>query len=539
MNPNEHGEVFVTEDGGEIDQDFGHYERFTAQPCRKIQNITSGKVFLSAIEKGRKGQYLGKTVQVIPHVRDEHKFFIREAAKDADVAVVEIGGTIGDDEAIIFLRAIQSMIHKDKDEVVIVVLVPLVFNESVGEPKTKIAQNAIRMLNEFGLAADFIVVRTPHEMMLDSKRKEKLSLYCNVPKENIIADPDLAFVYELPVIFEQQKFGEKIISAIKLPVAPRNWNGYDKFLQKLDMTMERIPIAYIGKYVAEGRGIHKDAYISVEEALTRACIESGFLPEIHRIDAVTVEHDQSVLKKMAGIIVPGGYGCRGLEGKIAAIKYARESGVPYLGLCLGLQMAVVEFARNVCGIENAHSQEMDEEKDCLDKDAHVICRLPEQEKLRQTLGFIGTQRLGDFACIVDKNSFVRGLYEKVGRPDEYERRKSTAYDKLRTGVIKPDDFVVFERHRHRYEINPDFHGILQEKGMLFPGIHRSVDGTILIEMISWKDHPYSIASQFHPEFTSNYKRPSPLFFGFAEAVKSVKLNLHAPVFALHPAITKN
>ena len=206
MNPNEHGEVFVTEDGGEIDQDFGHYERFTAQPCKKIQNITSGKVFLSAIEKGRKGQHLGKSVQVIPHVRDEHKNFIREAAKDADVAVVEVGGTIGDDESIIFLRAIESMIHKDKEEAVIVVLVPLVFNESVGEPKTKIAQNAVRALNEFGLTADFVVVRTSHEMLLDAKRKEKLSLYCNVPKENIIADPDLAFVYEMPVVFEQQLF---------------------------------------------------------------------------------------------------------------------------------------------------------------------------------------------------------------------------------------------------------------------------------------------------------------------------------------------
>ena len=538
MNPNEHGEVFVTEDGGEIDQDFGHYERFTAQPCQKIQNITSGKVFLSAIDKGRKGQFLGKSVQVIPHIRDEHKIFIREAAKDSDVAVVEVGGTIGYDESIICLRAIESMIHKDKEEALIVALVPLVFNESVGEPKTKIAQNAVRALNEFGLAADFVVVRTPHEMLLDAKRKEKLSLYCNVPKENIISDPDLAFVYEMPVIFEQQLLGQKLVNALKIPVSTVNWNSYDSYLQKLNAATERIPIAYIGKYVAEGKGIHKDAYISVEEALTRACIEMGFLPEIHRIDAVTIEKDQSVLKKMAGIIVPGGYGARGLEGKIAAIKYARENGVPFLGLCLGLQMGVVEFARNVCSIANAHSEEMDEERDCPDRNAHVICRLPEQEKLRQTQGFIGTQRLGDFACIIDKSSFVHALYEKVGRPDEYEKSKLQTYDKLRLGQIAPNDFVVMERHRHRYEVNPSFHRALQEKGMLFPGVHYSADGTMLVEIISWKDHPFSVATQAHPEFTSNYKHPNPLFLGFAEAVKGVKLDLPDPPFVFQKIETK-
>ena len=529
MNPNEHGEVFVTEDGGEIDQDFGHYERFTGQPCKKFQNITSGKVFLSGIEKGRKGQFLGKSVQVIPHIRDEHKIFIREAAKDADVAVVEVGGTIGDDESIIFLRAIESMINKDKEDAKLVVLVPLIFNESVGEPKTKIAQSAIKSLNEFGLKPDFLVVRTTHEMLLDEKRKEKLSLYCNVPKENIIVDPDLAYIYEMPLVFEQQQFGEKLCRSLNIPALAKSWDGYDKYLAKINNTFERIPIAYVGKYVAEGKGIHKDAYISVEEALTRACIEMGFLPEIHRIDAVTIEKDPSILNKVAGIIVPGGYGCRGLEGKIAAIKYAREKGVPFLGLCLGLQMAVVEFARNVCGITNAHTQEMDDEIDCPDRNAHVICTLPEQEKIRQNSGFIGTQRLGDFACAIDKTSFVHSLYEKVGRPDEYESSKLKSYDSSRLGQITPNDFVVLERHRHRYEVNPAFHRTLQEKGMFFPGVHRSVDGTTLVEIISWKDHPFSLASQFHPEFTSNYKRPNPLFLGFAEAVKSVNLDLPAPI----------
>ena len=376
------------------------------------------------------------------------------------------------------------------------------------------------------------------EMLLDAKRKEKLSLYCNVPKENIISDPDLAFVYEMPVIFEQQLLGQKLVNALKIPVSTVNWNSYDSYLQKLNTAVERIPIAYIGKYVAEGKGIHKDAYISVEEALTRACIEMGFLPEIHRIDAVTIQKDQSVLKKMAGIIVPGGYGARGLEGKIAAIKYARENGVPFLGLCLGLQMGVVEFARNVCSIANAHSEEMDEERDCPDRNAHVICRLPEQEKLRQTQGFIGTQRLGDFACIIDKSSFVHALYEKVGRPDEYEKSKLQTYDKLRLGQIAPNDFVVMERHRHRYEVNPSFHRALQEKGMLFPGVHYSADGTMLVEIISWKDHPFSVATQAHPEFTSNYKHPNPLFLGFAEAVKGVKLDLPDPPFVFQKIETK-
>ena len=518
MNPNEHGEVFVTEDGGEIDQDFGHYERFTAIPCSKIQNITSGKVFSSVIEKGKLGQFLGKSIQVIPHVRDEFKAFIRNAADDCDIAIVEVGGTIGDDEALIVTRAIQSMIYKDKECAAVAVLVPLIFNEEVGEPKTKIAQIAISKLNELGLWPDFLFVRTPSDMLLDSKRKEKLSLYCAVDKANIISDASTANIYEMPKLFDAQTFSTKLIERLSIPNNRADWSAYNTFLLKQEAASIRIPIAYVGKYVSEGKGIHKDAYISVEEALRRACVEFGIIPEIHRIDAVTCKTDISVLKKVAGIIVPGGYGSRGIEGKIAAIKYAREAGVPFLGLCLGLQLAVVEFARNVVGIANAHSDEFDETADCMGSDGHVICNLPEQERLRAAQGFIGTQRLGDFACIIENNHFVKKLYERTGRPDSYEKGKLKNYDLLRLGRINENDFVVMERHRHRREVNPAVLEKLKAGGMQFPGIHRSMDGTVLAEIISLPNHPYFVASQFHPEFTSNCLRPNPLFMGFAEAV---------------------
>ncbi len=524
MNPNEHGEVFVTEDGGEVDQDFGHYERFTGIPCSRFQNITSGKVFSSVIEKGRLGEFLGKSIQVIPHVRDEFKGFIRKAADECDVAVVEVGGTIGDDEALIVTRAIQSMMQKDKEKATVGVLVPLVFNEEVGEPKTKIAQNAIVKLNELGIWPDFLFVRLASDFMLDMKRREKLSLYCGVEKSNIISDPSTSNIYEMPKLFESQELGKKIMSKLGIKADGSNWAAYNSFLMKLETMGERIPIAYVGKYVAEGQGIHKDAYISVEEALRRACAEMGFTPEIHRIDAVTCENDISLLKKVAGIIVPGGYGSRGIEGKIAAIKYAREAGVPYLGLCLGLQLAVVEFARNVVGITEAHSDEFDEADKCLGPNGHVICALPEQERLRATQGFIGTQRLGDFACVLERGHFIQKLYERVGRPDNYEKGKLSRYDLMRLGTIRPDDFIVFERHRHRREVNPAFHDKLLAAGMQFPGVHRSMDGTLLVEMISLRDHPFFAATQAHPEFTSNYIRPNPLFLGFAEAVKQMSGN---------------
>jgi CTP synthase len=520
QNPNEHGEVFVTEDGGEIDEDFGHYERFTAQPCMEKQNITSGKIYYNVIEKGKKGKFLGKNIQLIPHIRDEVKNEIRNVANNCDVAVVEVGGTIGDDEALVYMRAIPSMIYEDNENTSVVVLVPVVFNESVGEPKTKVAQNAIRALNELGLRADFLVVRTQFEDFVDEKRREKFQTFCNCKKENIIVDPDLDSAYRLPFIFNNQQLGEKIAQKFGLKVNTPNWNGYDEFIKKMDNVTDRIPIAYIGKYVAEGKGIHKDAYISVEEALKRACIEFGFLPEIHRIDAVQCEKSTKMLEKVVGIVVPGGYGIRGLEGKMNAIKYARENGIPYLGLCLGLQLGIVEFAKNVCGIEIAHHDETDEGRVCIDPTGHAVCIMPEQEKIREVHGYFGTQRLGDYACALEKG-FVRSLYERVGRPDEYEKAKLQRYDKLRIGNLEKDDFIVFERHRHRREVNPSYHDILLKNGMQFPGIHRSLNGTILVEIISLKDHPFYVASQFHPEFTSNYSKPNPLFYGFAEAVKTV------------------
>ncbi|MBU5575117.1 MAG: CTP synthase [Candidatus Aenigmarchaeota archaeon] len=513
QNPNEHGEVFVTEDGGEIDQDFGYYERFTAVPCKKDYNITSGKIFWNVINNGLKGKYLGKTIQLIPHIRDEIKRQLYEISKDTDFLIVEVGGTIGDDESLIFIRAISSMIYEDNIQSMIFVLAPLIFNDAVGEPKTKIVQNAIKELNTLGIKADAIILRTQYANFLDEKRKEKINIFCNVSKENIFVDPDIDTVYKLPLIFSEQNLTKTIIKKFSLERKEENWNGYLDFIKKIDDALKRIPIAYVGKYVREGSGVHKDAYISVEEALKRACIEFGFLPEIHRIDACECEKDLSKLSKVAGIIVPGGYGSRGFEGKINAIKFARENNIPFLGLCLGLQLGVIEFARNVCGINGAHTDEQDEEGYSCNGE-HVVCILPEQEKIRKDYGFIGTQRLGDFACIFKKDSFIQKLYEKLGRPSKEEREKIKKYPEYRIGKIKEDDFIVFERHRHRREINPKYHEILEKNGMEFLGVHNTLDGTILVEVATIKGKPW-LATQFHPEFNSNYLYPNPFFYWFA------------------------
>ncbi|MEM4714205.1 MAG: CTP synthase [Candidatus Nanoarchaeia archaeon] len=522
QNPNEHGEVFVTEDGGEVDQDFGHYERFTAISCLAEQNITSGKIFWSVINKGLKGRYLGKTIQLIPHVRDEVKRTIYQATNNCDFAIVEIGGTIGDDESLIFIRAIASMIYEDNVKAALIVLVPLIYNESVGEPKTKIAQNAIRTFGEFGLKPDFLILRTSTKELLDEKRKNKLQIFCNMKKECIFNDPDLSTPYLLPKIFSEQNLDKALLEFFNLPQKIVSVE-YEKFITKLDQKI-KIPIAYIGKYIKEGEGVHKDAYISVEEALKRACIEHSFLPEIWRIDAENCENsDLSFLKNVGGIIIPGGYGSRGFEGKIAAIKYARENKIPLLGLCLGLQLLVVEFARNVCGIKEAHTDEQDEEIACKNPAGHVVCALPEQEKIRAEQGFINTQRLGDFAYVV-KDPEIKEIYEKFGRPDICELDKIKKYPKFRLGKFSDKDFVVIERHRHRREINPTFIDTLIKNGLKIVGSHETVDGTLLIEAAKIEDLPI-IATQFHPEFTSNFLRPNPYFYWFADKCKERALIL--------------
>ena len=521
QNPNEHGEVFVTEDGGEVDEDFGHYERITGVPCHEKQNITSGKIFWNVIAKGLKGEYLGKTIMLIPQIRDYVKESIYNAADSCDIAVIEVGGTIGDDESMIFVRAISSIIYEDGMTSAVIIVAPLIFNELVGEPKTKIAQNAVRSLNELGLKPDFMILRTQFADFLDEKRRGKLQTYCNIKKDNIFIDCDIDNIFNVPVIFFEQRMHEALLRHFNILPAVQNSNEYMAFVKKINALHERIPIAYIGKYFKEGYGIHKDAYISIEEALKRACMEHGFIPEIHRIDAERCEKDILMLKKMAGIIVPGGYGSRGFEGKIAAIKYARENNIPYLGICLGLQLGVVEFVRHVCGLENAHTDEQHDisihPEECQYKDHHVVCILPQQEKIRAEHGFIGTQRLGDFACIL-KSQMMKEIYQRLSRPDDVEKKKLASYPDYRIGKINNGDFVVFERHRHRREINPQFHEMLQKHGMEFIGIHNSLDNTLLVEAATIKGKPW-MATQFHPEFTSSFLQPNPFFYWFAGMAK--------------------
>ena len=486
LRPTEHGEVWVTEDGGEIDQDLGHYERFLDINIPKDQNITTGQVYSAVIEKERKGKYLGKTVQPIPHVTDEIKRRIRHPGKERnyEFVLVEIGGTVGDYENVLFLEAVRQMkLEGDKVLFVHVTFVPVL--DALGEAKTKPTQHSVKLLREIGIQPDFIVTRS--EDPLDNVRREKIALFCNIHEDDVISDSDVDNIYAVSLLFEKQDFCEKILKKLRLRKGHNDLEGWEKFLKKIRRIKKPVKIGIVGKYFDIGTSQLSDSYVSVIEAVKHASWNNNLKPIIHWIDSKEFEKDPSKLSNLDnldGIIVPGGFGKSGIDGKIETIRYTRENKIPYLGLCLGMQLAVVEYARNVCGIKDANTVEVEK------KSKHpVIDFIPEQVEIIQESRYGATMRLGAWPAVLKKGSKVYKLY----------------------GEKK-----VSERHRHRYEVNPEYVEKLEKCGIIFSG--RSPDG-VLMEFMELSDHPYFVATQAHPEFKSRPLNPAPLFNGLIKAAK--------------------
>jgi CTP synthase len=479
MNPFEHGEVFVLDDGAETDLDLGHYERFTDENLHRGSNLTTGAVYSAVIQKERRGDYLGKTVQVIPHVTDEIKERIRSyaAAENADLLIVEVGGTVGDIESLPFLEAIRQLrneVGRDRCAFVHVSLMP--FIGPTGELKTKPTQHSVKELRSLGLQPDVIVCRS--DRPIGRHLKEKISLLCDVPISGVISAPDADSIYRVPPMLRAEGLDRELANHLRIASEP-DFSEWTALVERIDAATEPVSIAIVGKYVNL-----RDAYLSVIEALRHGGFHHGA-----RVDITWVSSDDlanadpaEALAGIDGIVVPGGFGWRGVEGKLEAIRYAREHGVPFLGLCLGLQCAVIEFARNVCGLAGANSSEFDPAT------PHpVIDLLPEQKNVTD-LG--GSMRLGAQPC-----HLVPGT------------RASEAYREQ----------VVYERHRHRYEVNPVYHQVLSEHGLLFSGL--SPDGR-LVEIIELPDHPFFMGGQFHPELRSRPTRPHPLFREFVGAARA-------------------
>jgi CTP synthase len=475
MNPYQHGEVFVTEDGAECDLDLGHYERFTSTIMSSNNNITTGKVYQTVIEKERRGEYLGKTVQVIPHITDEIKRRILLAAKDSDVAIVEVGGTVGDIESQPFLEAVRQMKADMGSQNVCYIHVTLVpFIDSVQEMKTKPTQHSVKELREIGIQPDFIACRT--KIPLPQEIKEKIALFCNVPPENVISEVDVKYIYEVPLKLKEGGLDDKIVDLLNMWTPSPRLDKWKKLVDKLYNPQDTVTIGMVGKYVQV-----IDAYKSLYEALVHGGIANNLKVDIQYIDSenLTEQNYKAQLKNLDGILIPGGFGNRGIEGKILAAKYARENNIPYFGICLGMQIMAIEFARNKLGLKDSNSFEFNP------KTANpVICMMDEQKKVTN-MG--GTMRLGGYKCILNKKSLAYKCYQK----DE-----------------------IVERHRHRYEFNNKFRKKFEKHGIIFSGL--SPDSS-LVEIMELKGHSFYLGCQFHPEFKSRPLDPHPLFSAFIKA----------------------
>ena len=477
MNPIQHGEVFVTDDGAETDLDLGHYERFIDESLNKNSNVTTGKIYWSVLQKERRGDYGGGTVQVIPHITNEIKsrFYRNYTTDETQIAIIEVGGTVGDIESQPFLEAIRQFQHDighENASLIHVTLIP--YLKASGEMKTKPTQASVKELQGMGIWPDIIVCRSEHP--LDKGIKDKIALFCNVPSSHVLQNLDVDYLYEAPLAMEKEHLAQVACECLELPCPEPDLTDWKSMVEALRSPVHEITIALVGKYIS----LH-DAYISVVEALKHGGIASHATVNIRWINSedVTAENADSLLSDVDGILVPGGFGDRGIEGKIEAIRYAREHQIPFLGLCLGMQLAIVEYARHVAGLEDAHSIELNPQTPYP-----VIALLPDQNGI-EDIG--GTLRLGAYPCILDKTTKA---YELYGSEE------------------------IHERHRHRYEVNNDFRRILVDKGMTLSGL--SPDGRI-VEMIELKDHPFFIGTQAHPELKSRPNRPHPLFRGFVEA----------------------
>ena len=477
MNPIQHGEVFVTDDGTETDLDLGHYERFIDESLTKNSNVTTGKIYWSVLQKERRGDYGGGTVQVIPHITNEIKsrFYRNYTSDDTHIAIIEVGGTVGDIESQPFLEAIRQFQHEVGRENAMLIHVTLIpYIRASGELKTKPTQASVKELQGMGIQPDVIVCRS--EQPLDQGLKDKIALFCNVPSSHVLQNLDVEYLYEAPLAMERENLAKVACECLQLDCPEPDLKDWEDMVDALRHPNKEVTVALVGKYTQ----LH-DAYISVVEALKHGGIAGRCTVNIKWVDSelVTEETVDSLLSDVSGILVPGGFGTRGVEGMITACQYAREHGIPYLGLCLGMQVAIIEFARHVCGLHDAHSIELDPQT------THpVIALMPDQDE-DGDIG--GTLRLGSYPCELDESSKAYGLY---------------------------GDKTIHERHRHRYEVNNDYRTVLTENGMLLAGL--SPDGHI-VEMIEEPAHPWFVATQAHPELKSRPNRPHPLFRGFVEA----------------------
>jgi CTP synthase len=476
MNPFQHGEVFVTEDGATTDLDLGHYERFTGVNLRKDSNVTTGSIYRKVIESERKGDYLGATVQVIPHITDEIKRRIKGISNDIDVQITEIGGTVGDIEILPFLEAARQIRKELGSENVMFIHVTLVpFIGPSTELKTKPTQHSVTLLRAAGISPDLIVLRSDRE--LNEEIKSKVSLFCDVSLSNVINAPDLDDIYEVPLRMFDEGLDNAVNDRLKLNSNSQDLSQWKTMVDLKQNAINTVKIAILGKYF----GL-PDSYLSVVESLKHSCLHNNVKLDLHWIDADNFELDS--LADMDGVIVPGGFGYRGIEGKISAIQYIRENKIPFLGICLGLQCAVIEFARNVCGISDANSSEFSQ-----NTKNYVIDLLPNQDLDKDDVG--ASMRLGTYPCKINPDTIASKIYS---------------------------DEVIYERHRHRYEVNNKYRDKLIENGLIIGGV--SPDNN-LVEMIEIKDHPYFVASQFHPEFKSRPWEPAPLFNDFiASSIKT-------------------
>ena len=477
MNPIQHGEVFVTDDGAETDLDLGHYERFIDESLTKNSNVTTGKIYWSVLHKERRGDFGGGTVQVIPHITNEIKsrFYRNYNENETHIAIIEVGGTVGDIESQPFLEAIRQFQHDVGRENAILIHVSLIpYLKASGEMKTKPTQTSVKQLQGMGIWPDILVCRSEHP--LEDGLKEKIALFCNVPVSHVLQNLDVEYLYEAPLAMEEEHLAQVACECLNLPCPEPDLTDWKAMVEALRHPTKDVTVALVGKYIQ----LH-DAYISVVEALKHGGIAEHATVHIKWIDSeqLNEENADEMLGDVSGILVPGGFGGRGIDGKIIAIHYARTHKIPFLGLCLGMQLAIVEYARNVAGLKDAHSIELDPAT------THpVIALMPDQEDI-EDIG--GTLRLGSYPCVLDKTTKAYELY----------------------GTDQ-----IAERHRHRYEVNNDYRKILTDNGLTLSGL--SPDGRI-VEMIEIKDHPFFIATQAHPELKSRPNRPHPLFKGFVQA----------------------
>ncbi len=520
LRPTEHGEVWVTDDGGEIDQDLGNYERFLNVNIPKINNITTGQIYKTIIDNERKGKYLGETVQFIPHVPNEVKRRIKEAGKDYDIVIVEIGGTIGDYENIPYLFSMKSLEREiGKENIVYILITYLPIPVHIGEMKTKPTQQAIKLLSENGIFPDFIICRA--KVALDKIRKKKIETYGNIPSDYVISEPNIkTTIYSIPLDLEKENLGLKILKELKLSVKNEpDWNKWKELVNSIENPKNSVKVAIVGKYVDIGDYSLQDSYISINHALVHAGASLNVDIKIDWLDSKMFENnenDLNILKDYNGVIVPGGFGASGVEGKIKAINFCRLNNIPYLGLCYGLQLAVVEFARNVCNLKNANTTEINQKTEFP-----VIDILPTQKEILEKNDYGATMRLGAYSAILKENSKVLNLYKENSRLQEdmkiIEDIKKDKDQLFRLGILNSNENLILERHRHRFEVNPKFINLLESKGIVFSGYHLREDNTKLMEFIELPEHKFFIATQAHVEFKSRLGNPAPLFYGFIEA----------------------